>query len=267
MQKVRAKKRFGQNFLKDTLVLDKIIQTMSNGVYPVVEIGPGLGDLTKRLLEVQDVVAFEVDLDLCKLLKENFKTEIEQKRLTLICRDVLEQWSENLVDFEYNLVANLPYYISTNIILRALRDSNCKSITVMVQKEVAIKFSSQVDDREFSSLSVLTQTIGSAKILFDVLPESFTPAPKVLSSILNIEKEIFNYDMDFEKFLKVAFSQPRKKLSKNLSSNYSKSDIEDSFKRINLKDNYRPHQVSTSNYHQLYKILERGGIDGEYQSK
>lgn len=262
MYNIKAKKKFGQNFLKDESVLDKIIQTIPNSKYQLVEIGAGLGDLTKRLIKVRDVITFEVDLDLCEILKKSFKDEIENQKLKLICCDVLEGWKDNLIDKEYDLVANLPYYIATNIILKALKDSNCKSLTVMIQKEVAVKFSQEV-----SSLSLIANSVGSSKLLFDVDSNSFYPPPKVTSSILQIIKENPSYDDGFSEFLRLVFSQPRKKLLKNLSVNYEKSLLEALFFNLSIDLNLRPHELSTSNYHLLYKNLSRGGIDGEYKSK
>jgi len=268
MYNIKAKKKFGQNFLNDDLVLRQIIQAIPNSNNALVEIGPGLGDLTKRLLEVKNMTAFEVDFDLCKILKNTFSEEIENKKLTLIERDVLENWSDNLIDTSYDLVANLPYYIATKIILKALKDKNCKSLTVMIQKEVALKFSSQHGKKEFSALGVLAQSTGSSKLLFDVLPQSFNPPPKVTSSVLQIDKsKDLSYDEKFSEFLKTAFSQPRKKLFKNLSSKYDKLLLESIFLELTIDSNLRAHELSTLNYHLLYKNLERGGIDGEFKSK
>lgn len=265
MYNVQAKKKYGQNFLKDNVIVEQIVQSIPNSSNVIVEIGPGLGDLTKKLLKVKGVVAFEVDADLYEILKKTFLDEISDNRLKLINKDVLEGWREHLIEENYDLVANLPYYIATNIILRALRDSNCKSILVMIQKEVAVKFCAKVNEKEFSTLGVLAESIGEAEIVFDVPPEAFYPPPKVVSSILKIEKKIDSYDEDFEKFLRVCFVQPRKMLLKNLSTKYPKEILIKLFEELNLQ-NLRPHQVATSIYHQLYKNLPKGGIDGELKS-
>ena len=182
---IEAKKKFGQNFLKDTSILYKIIQAMPNDDLKVAEIGPGLGDLTKELINVRTVEAFEVDKRLCEHLQKEFKQPIKQGSLSLNCGDVLERWgSGSLLDREYHLVANLPYYIATNIILRALKDKHCQSILVMVQKEVAQKFSAQSGEKAFSSLAVLTQTVGYGELLFVVGAENFIPPPKVTSTYI-----------------------------------------------------------------------------------
>ena len=262
MDKVKAKKEFGQNFLKDDLVLNKIIQSMPHNDNHIVEIGPGLGDLTKNLVKYKDVTAYEVDTDLISILKSKFANELENEKLTLKHIDVLKAWDEQnfLYNGNYDLIANLPYYIATNIILRAFEDELCEHIIVMVQKEVAIKFTAKVNDKEYSSLGIITETISKdSKILFDVPPEAFDPMPKVTSSILYIKKDLSKkIDKDFNKFLKVCFVQPRKKLSKNLSSIIEKSKISTIFEELNLNDNLRPHEVNASLYSQMYTKVKNG---------
>lgn len=262
MEKVKAKKQYGQNFLKDTTILDKIIQSMPMNNNYVVEIGPGLGDLTKNLVKYKDLTAYEVDTDLIGILKSKFAIEIEKGKLKLIHTDVLEAWDKqkSLHDGKYDLIANLPYYIATNIILRAFEDVSCEHIIVMVQKEVAEKFTATVNDKEYSSLGIITELISiDSKILFDVPPESFDPPPKVTSSILYIKKDMSkNFDKDFNKFLKACFIQPRKKLSKNLTSLLNKDYISEIYKELNVDDNVRPHEVSSSLYSQMYTKVKNG---------
>ena len=165
-----------------------------------------------------------------------------------------------LHDGKYDLIANLPYYIATNIILRAFEDDLCEHIIVMVQKEVAEKFTAKVNDKEYSSLGIITETISKdSRILFDVPPEAFDPMPKVISSILYIKKDLSKkFDKDFNKFLKSCFVQPRKKLSKNLSSIVDKIKISTIFEELNLNDNLRPHEVSASLYSQMYTKVKDG---------
>lgn len=262
MEKLKAKKQYGQNFLKDTTILDKIIQSMPNNNNYVVEIGPGLGDLTKNLVKYKDMTAYEVDTDLIGILKSKFAIEIEEGRLKLIHTDVLEAWDKQktLHDGKYDLIANLPYYIATNIILRAFEDRACENIIVMVQKEVAEKFTAKVNDKEFSSLGIITDLMSiDSRILFDVPPESFDPVPKVMSSILYIKKDMDKYlDKDFNKFLKACFVQPRKKLSKNLTSVLDKNSISKMYEELNVDDNVRPHEVSSSLYSQMHTRVKDG---------
>ena len=262
MEKVKAKKQYGQNFLKDTTILDKIIQSMPNNNNYMVEIGPGLGDLTKNLVKYKDMTAYEVDTDLISILKSKFAIQIEEGKLKLIHTDVLVAWDKQktLHDGKYDLIANLPYYIATNIILRAFEDKNCEHIIVMVQKEVAEKFTAKVNDKDYSSLGIITELISvDSRILFDVPPESFDPPPKIISSILYIKKDMDKcLDKDFNKFLKACFVQPRKKLSKNLTSVIDKNTISKIYEELEINDNVRPHEVSSSLYSQMHTRVKDG---------
>jgi len=262
-----ASKKFGQNFLKNDMYLHKIIQAMPNDTLKVAEIGPGLGDLTKELVKTRNVTAFEVDERLCEHLTTEFNIAASQGDFELRCGDVLERWEGKcLLDEPYHLVANLPYYIATNIILKAFKDENCQSILVMVQKEVAVKFSAVAKQKEFSSLSVLASTVGKATLCFEVEPEAFVPAPNVVSAVLLIEKTKSSDDPLFEEFLKIAFAQPRKKLSKNLSAVFDKNIVEETFVKLELVSTIRPHEVQTQIYHHIFNEL-KDNLDGKEQSK
>jgi 16S rRNA (adenine1518-N6/adenine1519-N6)-dimethyltransferase len=268
MNNIKAKKKFGQNFLKDESVLIKIIQSMPHNNNHIVEIGPGLGDLTKKLVKCKDVTAYEVDRDLYSILQTEFKDELESNKLDIILGDVLEKWDNNssLYSSRYDLIANLPYYIATNIILNSFNDNNCENIIVMIQKEVADKFTALCGQKEYSALSVITQLISKqARTLIVVPPESFDPPPKVNSSVIYIQKDMDKeLDVDFNKFLKVCFSQPRKKLTKNLSTAYSKDMVNSIFNELNIKESARPHEVDASLYSHIYTKVKQNGRNESY---
>lgn len=263
-----AKKKYGQNFLKDESVLIKIIESMPQNSNHIVEIGPGLGDLTKHLVKCKDVTAYEVDNDLYEILTDKFKHEIESGTLELKLTDVLEAWKgqETLYDGKYDLIANLPYYIATNIILKALEDENCESIIVMIQKEVADKFCAKTGNRNYGSLSVITESVCEfAKMIVTVPPESFEPAPKVDSAVIYIKKSAgIALEDNFKRFLKAAFVQPRKKLFKNLSSIYDKETLTSSYSELGIDENARPHEVVASMYRHLFKKVN---IDDKERSR
>ncbi len=266
---IEAKKKFGQNFLKDSSVLTKIIQAMPRNNRKLVEIGPGLGDLTQELLKIKSLVAYEVDEDLCVYLRKKFSKEIDTGSLTLVWTDVLDRFKKgSLMDEPYDLVANLPYYIATTIILEALEDPHCKSMVVMVQKEVAEKFAALPKTKEFTSLAILTQSIGVAELLFDVDPTSFDPQPKVISSILKIDKrqefvkgefsglfEIQEQLQKFKKYLRCSFQSPRKTWLKNISTEYDKQSVQELMQIQNLPTTIRPHEISVLSHHLLFKQL------------
>ncbi|MBL3519596.1 16S rRNA (adenine(1518)-N(6)/adenine(1519)-N(6))-dimethyltransferase RsmA [Arcobacter lanthieri] len=262
MERIKAKKQYGQNFLKDSSILNKIIESMPHNDNHIVEIGPGLGDLTKNLVKYKDVTAYEVDTDLIGILKSKFAINLDKGNLEIIHADVLDAWDKQktLYNGNYDLIANLPYYIATNIILKAFEDSFCEHIIVMVQKEVALKFTANVNDKEYSSLGIITELLSNdSRILFDVPPEAFDPIPKVISSILYIKKDLSKkIDKDFNRFLKACFIQPRKKLSKNLSTLLDKNQILELFKELEIDDNLRPHEVCSSLYSQMYTKVKNG---------
>ncbi|OUT16064.1 16S rRNA (adenine(1518)-N(6)/adenine(1519)-N(6))-dimethyltransferase [Campylobacter concisus] len=274
---IKAKKHFGQNFLQDKATLDKIIQAIPNDVANVVEIGPGLGDLTFRLLQIYKTTCFEIDCELFQILKDKFANEIQNGRLKLFCKDALEQWQQEggLSSENYFLVANLPYYVATKMILNAIDDEKCLGLIVMIQKEVALKFSAKSKDKEFSALSILASLQGRCELLFDVDAKLFNPPPKVTSSVIKLQKtkKIFGKDgifkdakqyEAFKVFLRAAFVSPRKTLLKNLSTNFEKNALEEIFESLALNQNLRPHELDVDFY---LKVFERLKEDNERQKR
>lgn len=286
MSKYRAKKQFGQNFLHDILYIEKIIEAIPKCDAQMVEIGIGLGDLSKELVKLGPLVAYEVDRDLCSLFAKNFSpalhngtfmqycqsnsySDIKENSIVLFNQDVLtikhtQGW---LWKSKYMLVANLPYYIATHIILRALHDEKCQALVVMVQKEVADKFCANVGERAFCALSVLAQSFGKAELLFDVPKEAFNPSPKVTSAVFRVSKftnETHNgyamlgecYFAHFEVFLKNAFATPRKKLTNNLEHLTNLANLQYIFTALKISLNARPSDVSTEQYHRIFQQLQ-----------
>ena len=274
---IKAKKHFGQNFLQDKATLDKIIQAIPNDVANVVEIGPGLGDLTFRLLQFYKTTSFEIDCELFQILKVKFANEIQNGQLKLFCKDALEQWQQEggLSSENYFLVANLPYYVATKMILNAIDDEKCLGLIVMIQKEVALKFSAKSKDKEFSALSILASLQGRCELLFDVDAKLFNPPPKVTSSVIKLQKtkKIFGKDgifkdakqyEAFKVFLRAAFASPRKTLLKNLSTNFDKNALEEIFESLGLAQNLRPHELDVDSYLKIFKITKE---DNERQKR
>ena len=274
---IKAKKHFGQNFLQDKATLDKIIQAIPKDVENVVEIGPGLGDLTFRLLQIYKTTSFEIDCELFQILKVKFANEIQNGQLKLFCKDALEQWQQEgeLSSQNYFLVANLPYYVATKMILNAIDDEKCLGLIVMIQKEVALKFSAKSKDKEFSALSILASLQGRCELLFDVDAKLFNPPPKVTSSVIKLQKtkKIFGKDgifkdakqyEAFKAFLRAAFASPRKTLLKNLSTNFDKKALEEIFEDLSLAQNLRPHELDVDSY---LKVFERLKEDNERQKR
>ncbi len=225
----------------------------------LIEIGAGLGDLTNKLLGLGNITAYEVDEELLPYLKERFKKALESKQLELKIGDVMEIWKGNsLRDKPYFLISNLPYYIATLLVIKAIKDPLCKGCVVMTQKEVALKFCASENQSDFSALSVLTQSVGEAKLLFEVPPIAFVPQPKVTSAVFLIQKnQILPSDFleALEGLLKISFNTPRKTIFNNLSKNYSKQKVLEALEDLQITPNKRPHEIDTATYHRLLKIL------------
>ena len=218
----------------------------------LLEVGPGLGDLTVEILKTRKLIAVEIDSELCKRLQARFAPEL----LKLICADVLDLWQTSLIDKPFDLIGNLPYYAASEIILRALRDPLCGTIVAMTQKEVAEKWTAKSKMREFCALSVLCQSVGEAEFLFEVPKEAFNPAPKVTSAVIRITKTKPSYDRDFAVFLRCAFAQPRKQLAGNLQASYGRAMITQAFAAHQIKENARAHEVALEQFSALYLSLK-----------
>ena len=276
---IRAKKEFGQNFLKDEAVLSKIIQAIPESVQNVVEIGAGLGDLTRKLLEFYRLKSFEIDEDLYQILSAKFAQQIASGELELVLGDALRIWQQGLECGEYFLVANLPYYVATKMILQAIDDELCSGFLVMIQKEVALKFCAKAGQSDFSALSILADLAGGCELLFDVEPGCFEPAPKVTSSVIRLVKgknfkpgvEINADDLGvtscaqlqtldeyekFKSFLRVSFSAPRKTLVKNLSARFDRRSVEEIFLNLKIPPAVRAHELNSTLFLEIFKNLK-----------
>ncbi len=259
---IKAKKYFGQNFLCDKNIIVKITQAIPKDAKNIVEIGPGLGDLTQELLSIPQVKvrAYEIDKDLIPILNKKFQNEIEGGIFELIHQDANVAFKNgNLSEKEYFLIANLPYYIATNLILKALEDEKCLGLVVMVQKEVAQKFCATFKESNFSALSVLCELICKKALLFEIKPESFNPPPKVTSAVIKLEK-IANYkqkiqDLEsFKIFLRDCFQNPRKQLISNLKD--KKDKLLKIFKELDIIPSSRAHEISVDLYLKIFYYLK-----------
>jgi 16S rRNA (adenine1518-N6/adenine1519-N6)-dimethyltransferase len=220
LNSIRAKKSLGQNFLRDPHYLDKIADAAEIGPHDqVLEIGPGLGHLTHVLTRrAQKVLAVEVDDRLIPLLQKEFDAT---QNFELLHGDALEQDYDSL-NGSWKVVANLPYYISTPILQKLiLHRSKFKSLTLMLQNEVAERIAALPGGKEYGFLSVLVQLYTVPKILFKVPAGAFTPRPKVDSAVIMLVIRdrpaipLTNEDF-FMRVVKAAFSQRRKTLRNSL---------------------------------------------------
>lgn len=186
----RFSKSLGQNFLIDNSVLQDIVDgAQITGEDTVIEIGPGVGTLTKELLKKAKMVySIEIDSKLIPILKEELK---DYDNFELINNDVLKVNFDEIIKDEkpVKVVANLPYYVTTPVLTQLLKNHcNFKSITVMIQKEVAQRIAANPGNKEYGSLSVLIQYYCDIKIIRKVSANCFIPKPKVDSAVIRLDK-------------------------------------------------------------------------------
>lgn len=254
------KKKFGQNFLSDKNLLNEIVQKA--GVTKddiVVEIGAGRGALTEMLSRyAKKVYAFEIDSDLFSYLSEKF----EGTNVEFIFQDVMKFDDEKLnklIGSKFKLVANLPYYVTSPILTRFLKNENLQSVTVMVQEEVADRIIAEPKSKDYGVLTIICQVYGTAKKVLRVNRKMFYPVPNVDSAVVRIDKEEVktNYDFeDFINFVKKAFSMRRKKLSVNLESEKTKKvQIENILIENGFSQMCRAEELSIEDLKKLHKLL------------
>lgn len=241
-----AKKRFGQNFLRDKNILSKIIENagITDTDY-VIEIGPGLGGLTEFLIKkARKVTAVELDRDLIKGLENKFKYE---DNLEIVQGDILKF---KIPETPYKVVANIPYYITSPILNHFLKSEHKPlSMTLLMQKEVAEKIVER--DNKKSIISLQVSLFAHAKIVQKIPPNAFYPIPKVSSALVHLkiknknDSEYFN-NYAAEKILKIAkiaFTNKRKKLSNTLQK--------ESLEAAGIDPNRRPETLTLSEWKNL----------------
>ena len=263
--KHEAKKKYGQNFLEDTELSDEILDvTEVNEETDVIEIGPGLGFLTEKLVEsAKSLIAFEIDDDLIPVLMKKFG---DKENFTLIHNDFMEIELEEYLSGKKDIkvVANIPYYITSPIINKLIEHRDkISEIYLMVQKEVAERIASRPNSKNMSLLTHGVQFYADAEYLFTVEKEKFNPIPKVDSAFLKIKVlEDKRYETqiteeEYFKYLKAAFSNKRKSVGNNISSlGYSKDKIVEVLKKLNKTSLARTEEFSVQEFIDFIKELK-----------
>ncbi len=252
---VRAKKHLGQHFLEDESIAQDIADSLSlKGYKDILEIGPGMGVLTKYLLKKEITThVIEIDTESVEYLKNNYLNLADR----IIEKDVLK-YDLNLVfkDKPFAIIGNFPYNISSQILFKTLEMRHqIPEFSGMFQKEVALRICSKEGSKVYGILSVLTQAFYDAEYLFTVPPTVFNPPPKVNSGVLFLKrKENFKLPCDeklFFRVVKTGFQQRRKTLRNSLKT-FNLSD--------NLKANtifgQRPEQLSVTEFIELTSLIE-----------
>lgn len=262
-------KKFGQNFLIDTRVLERIIaqaEITKNDM--VLEIGPGIGTMTQYLCEnAREVVAVEIDNSLIPILEDTLS---EYNNVTVINDDILKVDINKLVE-EHNagkpikVVANLPYYITTPIIMGLFEKKvNVDSITVMVQKEVADRMKSGPGSKDYGALSLAVQYYSKPEIVANVPPNCFMPRPNVSSAVIRLKLydemavKVENENLLF-RLIRASFNQRRKTLVNGIKNsgelNYTKEQVVEALAKMGLNENIRGEALTLEQFGELSDIL------------
>ena len=248
---IKAKKKFGQNFLIDNQIIKLIVDEIKfSETYKYLEIGPGMGALTSELQKkTKNLDLIEIDPDMIKILraKINDNTQIFEG-------DVLG-FDDNFFE-GYNVVlGNLPYYIATEIIFRFITISNVDTLYFMVQKEVADRLVGKMGTKENSILTNLVGFNFRTEKCFDIKPESFDPAPKVTSSFIKLtrHKDYVNEITyaDFKRIIKESFKFKRKNLKNNLKNILNLND----FENLEILPTNRAEDLSIEDFIKITKYM------------
>ena len=268
---ITANKKFGQNFLIDDDVIDSIIENaeITNSDL-VIEIGPGLGTLTAELLKnAGKVISIELDKNMINILNDRFSLF---DNFELINEDVLKVDLKELINnnlksnnlSKAKVVANLPYYITTPIIMKLLEGKlNLESITVMVQKEVAERLTAIPGEKDTGAITYSINYFADSKIVINVPNTSFIPAPEVNSAVMKLDilkkprLELENEELFFS-IIKSAFLQKRKTLSNALGNSKlfnNKSEVNQMLEKLNIDQNIRGEKLSLDDYYKIYNYV------------
>ena len=256
---IKTKKSLGQNFLIDREVLEKITSITNIAGKEVLEVGPGSGNLTTYILKQKPnkLYVIEKDDDLAIVLKEKFDNEIE-----IINDDILKVSEDKISNQKLSVFGNLPYNISTEILSKWILNigSNFwfESLTLMFQKEVADRIISKFNSSKYGRLSILSNWKLNVKKIIDIKPQSFSPRPKIDSSLLLFtpKKKFFELKdpKNLEKITRIFFSQRRKMLKKPFNQVFTNG--KDVAEKFGIDLNLRPQNLEPETYFKLVKEYE-----------
>ena len=253
---IRAKKKFGQNFLIDQHIIKQILDSINpNKSQSILEIGPGLGALTIPLLnKLKHINVVEIDKDMVKFLTK----KIPSSKITIYQEDILEVEDQRFSEFNF-IIGNLPYYISTPILLKLAKiKKNDAGLFFMLQKEVAERVSATPSTKMYGRLSSMLQYFFRVELLFDIPAEAFNPKPKVMSSFVKFTRKNSHElnasnDDNYEKVIKLAFQYKRKTLRNNFKGVLDDSD----FSSLDIDPKMRAETLSVDNFVNIENYLSQ----------
>ena len=255
-----SKKSLGQNFLTDKNIIDLIVDIGNiNENSEIIEVGPGNGALTKKIIEKKpkNFIAIEKDEKLVELLNKKFKNNVK-----IINEDMMKISYENYLKRDTIIFGNLPYNISTQILAKWIKlkniDKICKKLILMFQKEVADRIIAKPDTKNYGRLSILSNWRMKIDKIIDLEPESFNPRPKVKSTLLVFmpKKKFYEFKdpSNLEYVTNVFFSNRRKMIKKPLKFLFK--NFEDVAKILDINLNLRPQNLSSATYYKICEFYE-----------
>jgi len=259
----KHKKKYGQNFLNDQNILSEIISVSNiSNEEDILEIGPGDGALTARLLEkAKTVSSVEIDDDLKNVLETKFEDKVNFR---LLMGDILDLDIAKEFEGKIKVVANIPYYITSPIINKLIEYRDIiDEVYIMIQKEVAERITAEPGKKARSILTLAVEYFAQSELLFYIPKEKFTPAPKVDSAFLQIKlRKDRKYEnaieeIKFFKYIKAAFANKRKNILNNFKNmGYEKDKMKEIFEKNGIDTNRRAESFSIDEFLLLIKLLE-----------
>lgn len=265
---LRAKKKFGQNFLTDVNVLYQIVDTADvNENDIVIEIGPGLGALTEQLAKkAKQVLAFEIDADMVAILNDTLMpyNNIEVIQNDILKVDLKKELKERFgsEDVAVKIVANLPYYITTPILLKLLKENiNWQNIVVMMQKEMADRLDATVGTKDYGALTLTVGHFANVRTAIKVSAQSFNPSPRVDSAVVILTpKEIENINDGVFNLIRECFNHRRKSLLNNLQQYYGKDkkdQIINELEKLGIDPQIRAERLEMKDFQTIEAALDK----------
>ena len=259
--KIYPKKSLGQNFLIDEIILNKIAELGEIKKFDkVIEVGPGTGNLTEKIIQYnpKELILVEKDKRLIKILKNKFNQDVKIINEDILNCPTVNSENENIVIF-----GNLPYNISTQILVNWIRISDlknfCRKFILLFQKEVADRIIANDNSNKYGRLSILSSWKMNVKKIMDINPESFYPIPKVKSSLLIFEPKKNYYNLkdpkNLEHVTNIFFNQRRKMIKKPLKILFK--DFEYVANILSLDLNLRPQNLSKLSYYKICSNYEK----------
>ena len=257
------KKSLGQNFLIDSNIIKKIISITKIAGEDVLEIGPGSGNLTEQIIKQKpkSMILIEKDQKLANLLKSKFKN---YDNISIINKDFLKLELEKLIKTNTLVFGNLPYNVSSQILIKFLRLKNYpvifSKLIFMFQKEVGNKIKAKVGEKDYGRLSIITKFKFNVTKCFDISNNCFFPRPKVNSTVLLFKpKKKLNFKIknikNLEKITQIFFSGKRKMINKPLKNIFR--DSAEIISKLNLNLSMRPENVSENDYYKIVYLFEK----------